>query len=149
MSAEAMQAVRDNFEAAKKIELEIIKTQVIVSERIDMLVDLRDKSYSFFKEFLTLGQLDALDRELTSMYEDMVKIVEGYKFEDFAKEDMADPFEHMVPTTKSLLNEKDLFERYVKFLCIRPFAERALKLNRLVLEEIEKAEADNGEAAKD
>lgn len=144
-----MQAVRDNFEAAKKIELEIIKTQVVVSKRIDMLVDLRDKSYDFFKEFLTLGQLDALDNELTSMYEDMVKVVENYEFDDFAKEGMADPFEHMVPNTKGVLNDKDLFERYIKFLCIRPFAERALKLNRLVLEEIEKAEADNGEAAED
>ena len=132
--------IEEKFEAAKKIECEILDAKVILCDRIDTYIDLRNIYKDYFGETPTFDIVMHYVELCKFVCMKMREICGNFEFKDFVDENMADPYESLTRTIPECEDDIDCFEAMIRFNFVRPFGERALKLNRLVIEDMDAME---------
>ncbi|WP_322154366.1 hypothetical protein [Paratractidigestivibacter sp.] len=132
--------IKAKFEEAKQMELFIMDTQVKISRRPDTYLKLRQAAKDFYGEYPTHGETLTLMDKMTSVAEQMKEIVENWCYEQFAveAEDFADPFADLIKNVDDCKDQEEVFESLVVWSSVRPFGERAERLNATVLDSYDK-----------
>ena len=137
--------IEEKFEAAKKIECEILDAKIILCSRIDTYIDIRNIYKDYFGETPTFDTVMHYVELCKFICMKMREICGNFEFKDFVDADMEDPYLDLTRTVEECEDDRDCFEAMIRFNFVRPFGERALKLNRLVIEDIDAMEAAHPE----
>lgn len=137
--------VREHFQEYLNVEKEMLKAKIIQAKRIDALTDI----IQAFKDFygvdgngVRLCECKRLQHHGVEIYEQLLKRVENFTFEQFNVEGMEDPYIDLIPTADDCETMEQILEAYITFIFIRPFGERILQVNRKVLEDMASIQAE-------
>ena len=143
---EDLMPVADMFEDAKDGFVLTVETNVITAKRIDYFMWLRDQAYKFWGNKLDdlldmdkrLGYLKELQQTCVETYEKVAEIAKTFEYEEFAKDDMKDYFEDIVPKVEDINTEKEMLEAELIFLCVQPYGSKMNQLHNLITDELAK-----------
>lgn len=136
--------IKKNFEDAKELEVYIMETQVKHSRRPDTYLNLRNAYKDFYGEYPTHGEVLTLMDKMTAIAEQMKEIVENWCYEQFAveAEDFVDPYADLIKTVDDCKDQQEVFESLIIWHSIRPYGERAERLNNVILQSYDENQAE-------
>lgn len=143
--------IEETFENAKQAFVNTLEVSIQLAERVDNLLNIRDYVRKFFPDELPypwkgvmnarLKYCKALMNLSIQTYKDMLEIVKTFELEEFAKEDMKDYFEELMPVVEGINDEDELCTAGLVFLTIKPFGEKMTALHHTILDEVAQRKA--------
>ena len=130
-------SIQEKFDAAKQIECEILDAKVILCDRIDTYIDLRNIYRDYYDKVPTYDTVMHYVELCKYICMKMREIAGNFEIDDFLKDEMEDPYQSLTRTIPDCEDEDECFEAMIRFNFIRPFAERALHLPQLVKQDVE------------
>lgn len=136
----------DMFEDAVNGFLTVVETNVITAKRIDYLMWVRDQAYKFWGNKLDdmmllderLDYLKGLQQLCVETYEKVAQIAETFEYDEFAKPEMKDYFDGIVPKVSDINSENDMLMAELMFLCVQPYGSKMNQLHSLIQDELNK-----------
>ena len=135
--------LEETFDKMKQGFLMTAETAVVISDRIDNLINIRKAAYEFwgndFKdEFITrecIQYLKAKQGMITACYENIVDVIKSFELEEFLKEDMKDYFFDLMPKCDDVETEEDLFNAFLVSGVVKPWGEKMTQMHHQMLDE--------------
>ena len=136
--------IEETFENAKQAFVNTAEVAVELSERIDNLLNIRKAAYEFWgsefdNKFIASERISYLkDKQdmVTAVYKQIVEIVKSFELEEFVKEDLKDYFNVIMPKSKAVDSERDLFDAFLIFGIVKPWGEKMSQLHYQMLDEV-------------
>ena len=140
---EELPPIEETFENIKQVMINTADTAIVVSRRIDNLLNIRKAAYEFWGNMLDEkmmgGERIAYFKEkqemTTAVYETILAVVKDFELDEFLKEDMKDYFEDIMPKTDAIEKEEDLFNAFLVSGIVRPWGEKMNQLHYQMLDE--------------
>lgn len=141
--------IEEKFNEVKEMETFIMDNQIAISRRPDSYLKIRQSYKDFYGKYPTHGDTLAFMDKLTELAKSMKEIVQNWCYEQFAVEakDFVDPYADLIRTVDDCKSQQEVFEALVFWATIRPYGERAERLNATILETYDSNRAE-AEAAK-
>lgn len=130
-------SIQEKFDAAKQIECEILDAKIILCNRIDTYIDLRNIYKDYFGKTPTFEQVMKYVEICKYTCMKMREIAGEFEIETFLADEMDDPYESLTRTIDQCEDDEECFEALIRFNFVRPFGERALRLSQLVRQDVE------------
>jgi len=135
--------IEETFDKMKQGFLMTAETAVVISDRIDNLINIRKAAYEFwgndFKDkFITrecIQYLKAKQGMITACYENIVDVIKSFELEEFLKEDMKDYFFDLMPKCDDVETEEDLFNAFLVSGVVKPWGEKMTQMHHQMLDE--------------
>lgn len=136
--------VKAKFEEAKEMEVFILENQVKIARRVDTYAKCQDNYFNFYGKRATHEQTLKMIDYLAATAEKMLEIVKGYCYEQFAvePEEFVDPFAELIKSVDDCKDKAEVFEALNIWAMVRPYGERAERLNATVIESLDKNAAE-------
>lgn len=126
------------FETGKQVYINTLEASIVLAKRVDNLLNIRDYAMKFWAEEAggknTLSYYKELQKLSIETYEQMLKIANGFEYEEFIKDEMKDYFEDLIPQTEDVEVISQLCEAGLIFLTVKPFGEKMTQLHYNVLD---------------
>lgn len=139
---EQLRPIDEVFAEAKDMFKMTVDTQVKTAHRIDNLLNIRDLAINFWgKDEVSrrgMAYLKMLQDESIKAYEDVSKRVDDFELDEFAKEEIKDYFEDIIPKVDDISTEDELIVAAIKFLSVQPYGSKLIQMHKLIQEELSK-----------
>ena len=135
---EKWEEMRSVFEDAKWTFIETVKVQVNAARRVDNYLNLRELAMKFGHEGDEIGFIKELQAGSVKMYENIQKIAEGFRFEDFTMETVPDLFEGIMPKVEDITDNDSQIVAAIGFMSITPYGNNLIQMHNLMMQEMER-----------
>ena len=137
-------SLEETFENAKQVFINTAEVAVVISDRLDNLVNIRNAVIEFWgknklDEHLTkenISYFKELQKMITDTYAEILNVVKEFELDEFCKDDMKDYFEDLMPTPDEIETESDLFEAWLVASTVKPWGEKMTALHHQILDEM-------------
>lgn len=106
---------------------QLADTQVILADRIDNMLNLRELAISFGIEKPSISLLFDLMEESAEIYAKIKERVQAIQQSDFEQAEYQDPFKDLVPDWKAVKDDLDLLVEAIQWLSIKPFGDQVIQ----------------------
>ena len=145
---------RAEFEATKQVLLATLDTQLLISDRITFITDIKDSYDKFFGESektITYSEANTLVQIIKSLYMDIKNYIEDMTIDSIIEEYKKNgEFEDVFKIEQWEINNADnwftAWELRTEFECVRPYCEKITNMKKLVIEFMEAEEKDGSES---
>lgn len=149
VKAPELPPIEEVFDNAKQAFVNTAEVAVVISKRIDNLLNIRKAAYEFWGNMLDEKMLDseriAYFKEkqamTTAVYETILAVVKDFELDEFLKDDMRDYFEDVMPKADAVEKEEDLFNAFLVSGIVRPWGEKMTGLHHTMLDERDQRKA--------
>ena len=136
------QPIEEIWENAKQMFINTAEVSVVIAERVDNFMNIRDMAYKFWgdeiKSLLEEDRIAYLKRlhELSiTTYKSILDIIKSFEMEEFLKDEMKDYFDVLIPKVDEIETEVDLMDAMLIFLTVKPWGEKMTALHHSMLDE--------------
>lgn len=134
--------IEETWENAKQMFINTAEVSVIIAERVDNFMNIRDMAYKFWGDELKglleedrIAYLKYLHELSIATYKAILDVIKGFEMEEFLKDEMKDYFDVLIPKVDEIDTEKDLMNAMLIFLTVKPWGEKMTALHHSMLDE--------------
>lgn len=126
------------FEDAKWTFIETVKVQIKAAARVDNYLNLRELAMKFDHAGDDIKFIKGLQQGSIKVYEQVQKVAEGFKLEDFCKEQVPDLFEDIMPQVSDITDNDSQIVAAIGFMSITPYGNNMIQMHNLMMQEMDK-----------
>lgn len=110
-----------------------IQSQIMMSERIDAAVQIREEYKSYFDATPSVNQLKMYTKRMTELYKIIEEEIGKLTCEMLGADDFEEPLSKLIGKLEDCTDDKDIFDKFMEYMYIRPWGEMILSLRNDIL----------------